>query len=66
MTVSCIVDCSTATSYRLRSSRWPGGGAEGRRTMDSSERYTLDTVTEELCQSFAIYWRHEDLHDAGS
>ena len=34
--------------------------------MDSSERYTVDTVTEELCQSFAIYWRHEDLHDAGS
>ncbi len=66
VTVSCIVDCSTATAYRLRSSRWPGERAEGGRSMDSSERYTMETVAEELCGSFSIYWRHEDLHDAGS
>ncbi|BDA44212.1 probable trafficking protein particle complex subunit 9 at N-terminal half [Coccomyxa sp. Obi] len=60
VTVSCLVDCSTATSYGLRSSRWPGAAA----AMDSSQPHAVDIVAQELCDCFSLYWRHEDLHDA--
>lgn len=62
VTVSCLVDCSTATSYGLRSSRWPGAAA----AMDSSQPHAMDIVAQELCECFSLYWRHEDLHDAGA
>ena len=29
------------------------------------EQGQLEPVAEELCERFALYWRHEDLHDAG-
>ncbi len=62
VTVSCLVDCSTATSYGLRSSRWPGAAA----AVDSNQPHAVDIVAQELCECFSLYWRHEDLHDAGA
>ena len=53
MTCLCTIFC------RLQSN----GSAEA--MPNRSEQGQLERVAEELCERFALYWRHEDLHDAG-
>lgn len=57
VTVACIVDCATMPhSERLA----------GMVSMGRADFVSKDLIAEELCNRFAIYWRHEDLHDAGA
>ena len=57
VTVACIVDCATMPySERLVSI-----ASSGR-----ADFVSKDFIAEELCSRFALYWRHEDLHDAGA
>lgn len=64
--VSCVVDISTASSYlRRASSRLEGTGSSGSLAMDSNRMRAADMVAEDLCERFSVFWRHEDLHDAG-
>ena len=57
VTVACIVDCTAVPLSEKLAGR---GSAAGPGAVDT------EFVAGELCSSFCLYWRHEDLHDAGN
>lgn len=52
VTVACTVDCAALPGSFSMAGRSGGPGSR-------------EAVAEELCARFCLYWRHEDLHDAG-
>ena len=57
VTVACIVDCAAKAFIDKLAVRGLGAGSPS----PSME----EVIAEELCNRFCLYWRHEDLHDAG-
>ena len=57
VTVASIVDCAAMPLTQKLVGRGPGAG---------SPSHNMEAIAEELCGRFCLYWRHEDLHDAGA
>ena len=57
VTVASIVDCSAMPFIEKLADRGLGSG---------SHSQSKEAIAEELCNRFCLYWRHEDLHDAGA
>jgi len=57
VTVACTVDCAAKAFIDKLAARGLGAG--------SPSPNMEEIITEELCNRFRLYWRHEDLHDAG-
>ena len=57
VTVASIVDCAAMPFIEKLADRGHGAG---------SPLHNREAIAEELCKRFCLYWRHEDLHDAGA
>ena len=56
VTVASIMDCTAMPLIERLADRGHGAG---------STFHNREAIAEELCNRFCLYWRHEDLHDAG-